>query len=76
VKAKNRTGIFDLFIEKDEWIGTRIHIWLTRWSRVNDRDRELTTVGWDAASYDELKGLVEALKHDLDVILEKSQQHF
>jgi hypothetical protein len=81
MKAENRVGIFDLFVTHDEVIdtrmmGTRAYIWVMHPSAVDDKGKTLTTVGSEAASYEELKVVVDSLKHDLDVVLKKSRQFF
>jgi hypothetical protein len=72
VKAKNRVGQFELDVRSDPMIGTRVSIFLANYSMIDER----ITVGWEAASLGELKALIELLKADLDVILEKSAQYF
>lgn len=81
MKAENRVGIFDVFVTHDEVIGTRMtgtraYIWVVRPSVVDDKGTMLTTVGSEAAGYEELKAVVDSLKHDLDVALKKSRQFF
>jgi hypothetical protein len=45
-------------------------------SGVDDNGAMLTTIGWEAASDEELKAIVDTIKLDLDVILKKSRQRF
>ena len=73
MKAKNRTGIFDLLVQTDEMIGTRAYIYVVRSSTVSDRGNELQILGYNSASFPELKGLVDSLKHDLDVDYRKDR---
>jgi hypothetical protein len=76
MKAKNRVGIFDLDVCTDPITGTTANIYIAKISTLSRGGSKLTTIGWEAASFAELKALVDFLKNDLDVIVEKSKQHF
>jgi hypothetical protein len=76
MKAKNRIGVFDLHVQTHELMGTRANTYIARWSTVSDNGNDLQTAGWEAASFTELKAVVDLLKTDLDVVLEKARQHF
>ena len=76
MKAKNRIGVFDLLVRRDEMIGTRAYIWITHMIEIDDNGNNLPCLMPDCASYGELKGQVDALKHDLDVLVERAKQYF
>ncbi|MGD1036213.1 MAG: hypothetical protein ABR878_03270 [Roseiarcus sp.] len=76
MKAKNRIGVFDLLIRKHELLGTTVDIYIARSDSVDDNGVVLPTIGYEAASFAELKEVIDLLKADLDVLLEKAKQHF
>ncbi len=77
MKAENRIGVFDIFVEPhDDVTYPEVHIYIAKPGAVEDRGHRLTTIGSPANNYIEFESLIKQLKHDLDVLLTKSSQHF
>jgi hypothetical protein len=77
MKAENRIGVFDIFVgSHDDLTYPEVHVYIAKSGAVEDRGHELTTIGSPASSFIEFESLIKQLKHDLDVLLTKSRQHF